>query len=84
MVRMVNPSTNTEKNHPAPWLWTLLWAPLYFAYKGIWLHAIINLIIYTFGGSIIYAFFAGKIIRSHFQKKGFREGKATPPRLPQP
>ena len=78
MLRFKNAEGET-KSHPVPWLWTLLWAPFYFAYKGIWLHAFISLILFSvsFGlTNIIYAFFAARILRKHFTSKGFQEVEA--------
>ncbi|MGR4000648.1 MAG: hypothetical protein OD811_02495 [Alphaproteobacteria bacterium] len=83
MVRMVD-SGGTEHNFSVPWLWVLLLAPLYFAYKRVWLHALISLVLnaliglalgwVTFGlANIPYAFFAGKIIRKHYGKQGWSE-----------
>ena len=56
------------------WLWTLLWAPLYFAFKGIWSHAVVSLVlgICTIRlSSIVYAFFANSIVRNNYSKKGW-------------
>ncbi|MGR4000649.1 MAG: hypothetical protein OD811_02500 [Alphaproteobacteria bacterium] len=74
-----------EHNHSVPWLWALLWAPLYFAYKRIWLHALASLTLgvfissltsipYTlFAGNILYAFFAGTIVVRHHEVLGWRK-----------
>jgi hypothetical protein len=58
--------------------WSILWAFLfgffYFLYKGVWTHAIINLVLSlaTYGfASLIYAFFAPAILRKHYLTKGY-------------
>ena len=71
-------SAGETKSHSVPWLWTLLWAPIYFAVKGVWLHAIISLILASFSfalTNIIYAFFAARILRKHYTDKGWEEVK---------
>jgi len=56
-------------------LWTLLFGTLYFLLKGIWIHAIISLIlaIFTWGLSwLIYPFFSKNIIINHYLKNGWK------------
>tara|TARA_B100001057_G_scaffold404253_1_gene416787 strand:+ start:489 stop:728 length:240 start_codon:yes stop_codon:yes gene_type:complete len=60
------------------WLWVFLFGPLYWAAKGIWRHAVVNLFlaIITFGiCQFIYPFFTYSIIRKHFLKIGWKEVK---------
>ena len=70
-----NPSNDyVETASSFAWLWTILWAPLYFAFKGIWSHAVVSLVlgICTFGvSSIVYAFFANSIVGNNYSKKGW-------------
>lgn len=56
------------------WLWCLLFGFLFFAYKGVWRHAVIGLVaaMFTFGISwLIYPFFASAIIRNHYREQGW-------------
>jgi hypothetical protein len=85
---MINPATgHAEKVTTAvSWLWALLWAPLYYAFKGIWIHAILSFVVYwviagglalfTLGAAplligLLYAFFNKTIVRNHFLAKGW-------------
>lgn len=63
-------------------LWVLLWAPLYYLVKGIWIHAIISFVLAgalafpTVGiGSLLvtllYAIFNKRIVRSYYLRKGW-------------
>lgn len=54
-----------------PWLWFLLFGSLYLAYKGLWLHAIINLLFFwTIIIPIIYAFQARDLVHQRMLRKG--------------
>lgn len=47
-------------------------APLYFAAKGVWTHALVSFVmaIVTFCFSnIAYAYFATRILKAHYQRK---------------
>ena len=62
-----------------PWLWTLLFGPFYFGYKGHVGHAILAFIaaFCTVGISMfIYPFFASGIVTRGFIEKGWREVRA--------
>ena len=59
-----------------PFLWTLLFGFLYFAYKRIWSHCLISFILagLTAGFSwLIYPFFAKAIVRKSFLRTGWVE-----------
>ena len=72
-----NPSNGyVETASSIAWLWVSLWAPIYFAVKGIWTHAILSLVlgIVTFGiSNLVYVFLANSIIRKSYLKKGWQE-----------
>jgi len=71
---LVNKSNGHTVNTGMAWLWTLLFGALYFAYKGIWGHAILSIIIACLTMCIswlIYPFFAGKLIEDHYLKLGY-------------
>src|SRR6266478_708588 len=75
-MRFQNSSNFYVEQVSLPFLWTLLFGPLYFAVKGVWTHAIVSAIvgICTFGLSwLIYPFFASKIMRTHYLRKGWIE-----------
>jgi peptidoglycan biosynthesis protein MviN/MurJ (putative lipid II flippase) len=57
-------------------LWTLLFGPLYFAYKGVWRHALISAVaaLVTMGFSwLIYPFFAHGAVSNHYWRLGWKE-----------
>jgi len=57
-------------------LWCFLFGALYFAYKGIWGHAVISFVVAlcTFGISwVVYPFFAKGIIRKAYLQRGWVE-----------
>lgn len=81
-----NPQNNyvEEGTTGISWLWAFLWAPLYYAVKGIWPHAIFSFLLawvlgpFTFGIAalivgIVYAFINKSVVRSHYLKKGWHE-----------
>ena len=58
------------------WLWTVLFGPIFFAFKGMWIHFIIllPLSLFTFGlASLIAAFFANQWVYNHYKSKGYIE-----------
>ena len=58
------------------WLWCLLFGPFYFAYKGIWKHVAISLVLAIFTADLsafIYAFFAKGIVIDSYRNKGWTE-----------
>ncbi len=71
-----NPSNGSREESSKPWLWTLLFGSFYFAFKGVWNHAVIGffLAFVTLGLSwFAYPFFANEIVRKHYLKKGWKE-----------
>ena len=79
MMQFENPSNGyRESISGLTWLWALIFGALYFAYKGIWRHFVIGLIlgIFTFGISwLLYPFFAKGIVVNHYNKQGWIEVK---------
>ncbi|TLS78352.1 hypothetical protein FE236_00955 [Mariprofundus erugo] len=76
-----NPANGHNETIPQlAWLWTLLLGIIYFGVKGVWTHVFVGLFlaIVTAGISwFIYPFFAKKILRNHYLKKGWIEVKAN-------
>lgn len=69
-----NPANGYEVDVGSPFVWAFLFGVFYFAYKGVWIHAIIGLALafMTFGLSwIVYPFFARKVIVQHYLNKGW-------------
>jgi peptidoglycan biosynthesis protein MviN/MurJ (putative lipid II flippase) len=67
-------STERIESASCPWLWTLLFGPLYFALKGVWSHVFISIVVaaLTSGFStIIYPLFSNKIIEKHYMDSGW-------------
>jgi len=71
------PSTETQKKltvHTGGTL-TFLFGPLYLAYHGVWLHAVICLALDLasgLGGNLIYCFFSKKLILNRYLKQGYQ------------
>ena len=77
-MRFKNPSNGYIETVSCPWLWALLFGPIYFAVKGVWTHFVAGIMLgmFTFGVSwFFYPFFAGGIIRNHYLSKGWLEGR---------
>lgn len=66
------------------WLWALLWAPIYYAVKGVWTHAVLSFFLawvlggFTFGAAalvvgIVYAVVNRGIVRADYLKRGWVE-----------
>ncbi len=75
-LRFVNPVNNHVEATTSPWVWTLLFGPFYFAYKGLWGHAVLGTIlgIFTLGLSwIVYCIVAKKLLRNHYGRLGWKE-----------
>ena len=71
-----NPHNNYVEKVSIPWLWVLLFGPIYFIVKGIWVHAIASILLalVTYGLSyLVYPFFAAKIVRKYYLRKGWDE-----------
>ena len=82
-------ATNPANGYKQPisnlsWLWCLLFGGLYFAFKSVWKHFVISLVlsIVTFGLAwLIYPFFAKKMIINSYLERGWSidsgSGQAT-------
>lgn len=78
MAKFRNPSNGyTQSVHPlTAFAGCLLFGVLYFAYKGVWRHAIISFFaaLMTFGIAwIIYPFFAYQCVRTAYLERGWQE-----------
>ena len=75
-MKFKNPANGYIEDSSAPWLWTLLFGGLYFAYKGVWRHLFISFILAILTGLVswlFYPFFASEIIRKSYLRKGWIE-----------
>lgn len=73
---IINPQNNYSENisYIGAFFWTLLFGAFYFAYKGIWSHFIIGIVlaIFTYGISwLIYPFFTYSILKTNYLRKGW-------------
>lgn len=70
-----NPSNGYIAQVPKiAFLWVLLFGSFYFLVRGIWLHAIISLILAIVTGGLswlIYPFHARDILEIHYLEKGW-------------
>ena len=69
-----NPANGYEETLNVPFLWALLFGFLYFAAKGVWTHAVVSFLLafITCGFSwLIYPFFARKVVRANYLRKGW-------------
>lgn len=73
------------------WLWMLLLGPIYLAYKGIWGHVVVYiLLIFLLAVTVVgplfiwvgYAIATQSIIRKHYIHKGWVEIDSTPGKPP--
>ena len=65
----------TERVGPA-WLWVLLFGALYFAYRGMWRHAILLflLVLPTFGIAwVYYILTARRHVERHYLERGWAQ-----------
>lgn len=68
-----NNYTETSK---VPFLGCLIFGFLYFAYKGIWRHALISFVLAILTGGLawlVYPFFASGIVRNNYLRNGWEE-----------
>jgi asparagine N-glycosylation enzyme membrane subunit Stt3 len=73
-----NPKNGYREERSSPWLWCLLFGFIYFAYVGVWRHAVVAFLLCgpTFGFSwLIYPLFADDIVRNHYLRQGWTEVK---------
>lgn len=62
------------------WLWALLWAPLYFAVKGMWGWAIISFafaVVTLTMSNIVFAFAVYPIVKKKYNHAGWVEVAGT-------
>lgn len=79
-MQFIHPSNNYIEKTSAPFLWCLLFGPLYFLSKGAIGHAVISFIvaICTAGLSwFVYPFFAAGAIRKAYLRSGWTEIRRT-------
>lgn len=73
-MRFRNPANGYVEEVSAPGLWVFLWAPIYFAVKGVWGHAAVSVLLFPLIIPwLIYPFFARNIMRTHYLRKGWEE-----------
>jgi hypothetical protein len=83
-MRFQHPSNGYIEECASPWLWTLLFGFFYFAYKGIWGHALLGAIVGLCSAGLswcIYPFFARGIIRAAYVRAGWQELPGAPATL---
>ena len=71
----VNPANGHTERIDGAWLWVLLFGCIYFAFKGVWTHAVVSLAAAMLTGGLswlVYPFFAGRILRTHYLRKGWK------------
>jgi hypothetical protein len=71
-----NPTNNFKESfYPSnAVILTLLAAPLYFAIKGVWTHAVVSFVLAVFTAcfsNVLYAFFVNQILRNYYLRKGW-------------
>ena len=86
-MRYRNPANGHIEEKSVPALWVLLFGPLYFLVSGIWIHALVMLIIAmalfaAFGPpatvlmlvmDAVYCVFAGSIVNGYYLRKGWEK-----------
>ncbi|MCE5182358.1 MAG: hypothetical protein LLG15_11200 [Betaproteobacteria bacterium] len=86
-MKFKNPANGHTEDCSAPWLWVLFFGALYLLVAGLWAHVIIYLLIgiVSFASmgppatvimilvNLIYAMFAGQIVRNSYMRKGWIE-----------
>lgn len=76
MMAFRNPANGYVEQVRHPGLWTLLFGPVYFLVRGVWVHAILALLLIgptVFLSWLIYPFFARSILRTHYLRRGWVE-----------
>lgn len=74
-MRFQNPANGYVVSSSVPFLWCLLFGFFYFAFKGVWKHALIGFLagFPTLGLSwFVYPFFAKAAVRDHYLQMGWR------------
>jgi hypothetical protein len=73
-LRFRNPANGYEEDVGSPWLWCLLFGPIYFAAKGVLTHALASLVLAVISHGIswiLYPFFARRIVEKHYLRNGW-------------
>ena len=69
-----NPTNNYVENFSLAWLWCLLFGSFYFAFRGVWMHAILSAVLAIVTGGLswlFYPFFARRILINHYLREGW-------------
>lgn len=69
-----NPNNGYIEQVSLPFLWTLLFGPIYFAVKGVWTHAVVSFLLagITAGISwLFYPFFAKRVVQTNYLRRGW-------------
>lgn len=79
-MRFQNPANgHIEEFGEATWLWVLLFGTFYFAYKQMWFHAVLSLLLAAFTAGLswflFYPFASKWVVRTHYAKQGWKEIK---------
>jgi len=79
-MRFRNPLNGYTEDSNHCWLWSLLFGPFYFAYKGAWFHFFLGVFLacVTFVSWVVYPFFAESVVRTVYQRKGWGEITTVP------
>jgi len=75
-MKFMNPENNYVETSDNCGLWVFLFPQIYFAAKGVWTHLVASVLLmpFTLGLSwLIYPFFAGQVVRTHYLRKGWKE-----------
>ena len=84
-MRFQNPANgHIEEFGEATWLWVLVGGPIYFAYKQMWLQAVLSAVLAPITGFLSWVLFYPLgikwILRTHYAKLGWteiKEGEGT-------
>ena len=79
-MRFQNPANgHIEEFGEATWLWVLVGGPIYFAYKQMWLQAVLSAVLAPITGFLSWVLFYPLgikwILRTHYAKLGWTEIK---------
>jgi hypothetical protein len=86
-MKFKNPQNDYVEESWCPWLYALLFCPLYFLFKGIYRHFFLSLIVILVTSWtivvpvltwIVYAFAAPSIVAESYLRKGWVEVKPLP------
>jgi|GEM_PF-333497 len=79
-MRFQNPANgHIEEFGEATWLWVLVGGPIYFAYKQMWLQAVLSAVLAPITGFmswvLLYPLAIKWVLRTHYAKLGWKEIK---------